>query len=159
MSTSRASILIRTEKNIVLPHGLVAVQHGEYLSIQAEQFVPQEFKEAWFLNDDAPLPTLAKALSVHGPSLAMLNWQDEWLRLWAFQNTQLVFRYDSNPSYATCTVSPAEFNDAGALAALFGKPESAAFVSRLLLRRKGLGFNNESGRFAALLELLGAPRI
>ncbi len=112
--------------------------------------------DVWFSTPESPLPALAKAQSASGVALAVLEWETDVLKLWAFKDGNLELEYDSSPSFATCTITPPVSTGAGDLAALFGVPERSGAVSRLLSRKKGLGFISESQRLTQLLGLLGA---
>jgi hypothetical protein len=123
---------------------------------QVAQPTPTAMTEVWFATPDSPLNAQARERSKNGAtSLSVLQWEADVLKLWAFQDGELQFEYDSSPSFATCTITPPVASGTGDLAALFGRPASSAAVARLLSRKKGLGFISENQRLAQLLGLLG----
>jgi hypothetical protein len=158
---STASIIVRAAKNTVLDAfpslDKNTVQDGVFSSINSESIGPKSFQDVWFITDDSPLPKLAREVSstLGTVALAALDWEGDLLKLWAFQNGQIVYRYDSNPSYATCTITSPEQDAPGTLAELFHVPEKSRAVGQLLSRRKGLGFINETDRLRQLMALLG----
>jgi hypothetical protein len=160
---STATVLVRAVQNTVLDAfpdltGNI-VQDGVFCRITPGSILPASFQEVWFITDDSPLPKLAREISskLGTVALAALDWEGDLLKLWAFQSGQIAYRYDSNPSYATCTVTSPEQDAPGTLAELFGVPEKSRVVGQLLSRRKGLGFINETDRLKQLLGLLGLP--
>jgi hypothetical protein len=163
MATS--SLLIRADKKTVQNalHALKVrgnmVWNGGFVRVVADRLTPEHLNDAWLMDLGAPLPSTAGTLSQHTASLvlAQLNWNGEWLRLWAFQNGELAFQYDSNPSFVTCTVSSPDADAPGVLAELFGVPDNARAITQLLTRRKGLGFISETQRAEQLEALLGVP--
>ncbi len=159
---SNATILVRAAKNTVQDafpdlKGNI-VQDGAFSSIATSSILPASFQDVWFITDESPLPKLAREVSskLGTVALAALDWEGELLKLWAFQGGTLAYRYDSNPSYATCTVTSPEQDAPGTLAEAFGVPEKSRVVGQLLSRRKGLGFINETDRLNQLLGLLKA---
>ena len=159
---SNAAILVRAAKNIVQDafpdlKGNI-VQDGAFSSIASSSILPASFQDVWFINDDSPLPKLARDISskLGKVALAALDWEGDLLKLWAFSNGQVAYRYDSNPSYATCTVTSPEQDAPGTLAEAFGVPEKSRVIGQLLSRRKGLGFISETDRLRQLLGLLQA---
>ena len=174
---SNAVILVRAAKNIVLAHktaptGLFAlqdafpdlqgntVQDGVLSKIASSTVMPASFQDVWFITDDSPLPKLAREVSqkLGTVALAALDWEGDLLKLWAFSSGEIAYRYDSNPSYATCTVTSPEQDAPGTLAELFNVPEKSRAIGQLLSRRKGLGFISETDRLRQLLEMLGAGK-
>jgi hypothetical protein len=158
---STATVIVRAAKNTVqdaFPSlEKSVVQDGVFSRIASGSILPTSFQEVWFITDDSPLPKLAGEISstLGTVALAALDWEGDLLKLWAFQDGQIVYRYDSNPSYATCTVTSPEQDAPGTLAELFGVPEKSRAVGQLLSRRKGLGFISETDRLRQLLGLLG----
>jgi hypothetical protein len=116
---------------------------------------PHTMTDVWFSTPESPLPAKAKSVSVHGTALAIMQWEGDVLKLWAFQNGALKTEYDSSPSFATCTITPPVSSGTELLGELFGKPENAVGITKLLARKKGLGFISETQRLEALLRLLG----
>jgi hypothetical protein len=133
--------------------------HGAYSVVVSQDVLASTLKDVWFSTPESPLPQLAQSLSstLQAPALAVLNWDDDLLRFWAYQTGKLTSEYDSNPSYATCTITSPELSDAQALASTFGLEDRAFSIGKLLARRKGLGFISESGRLRQLLEALNLP--
>jgi hypothetical protein len=132
---------------------------GEFVVISGQQLEPTSLVDAWYISSESPLVKLAAELSskISGPVLAMLNWENDLLRLWVYSDGKLLSEYDSNPSYATCTVTKPALEHPEAFARAFGIPERSEVISKLLARKRGLGFINEIGRFALLAEELGIP--
>lgn len=159
MSTS--TVIVRAAKNTVqdaFPSlGGNIVQDGVFSKVASSSILPASFQEVWFISDDSPLPKLAREVSstLGTVTLAALDWEGDLLKLWALSSGEVVYRYDSNPSYATCTVTSPEQDAPGTLAELFGVPEKSRAVGQLLSRRKGLGFISETDRLRQLLGLLG----
>ncbi len=122
---------------------------------------PKDFTEVWYANLESPLPELALEISkkLESIALAVINWDDDLLRFWVFLNGEFITTYDSNPSYATCTITPPELEpDTGEkLATLFKVPEKAEAIRKLLTRKKGFGFINETQRLEQLFALLEIP--
>ena len=117
---------------------------------------PQSMTDVWFATPDSPLPTRARALSSSDTvSLAVVQWETDVIKMWAFKNGALEFEYDSSPSFANCTITAPVSTGTGKLGSLFGRAENDATLERLLSRRKGLGFISESQRLTQILELLG----
>jgi hypothetical protein len=164
MATS--SLLIRADRKTVQNalHALKVkgsiVWDGVFVRVIADGLRPDNLNDAWLMNLGSPLPSTAQELSQRTASLvlAQLNWNGEWLRLWAFQDGELAFQYDSNPSFVTCTVSSPDADAPGVLAELFGVPDNARAITQLLTRRRGLGFISETQRAEQLEVLLGVPR-
>ena len=163
MGTS--SLLIRADKKTVrnalktLKIKGNTVWNGGFARVVADGLTPENLNDAWLIDLGSPLPSTAQALSQRTGSLvlAQLNWNGEWLKLWAFQNGELAFQYDSNPSFVTCTVSSPDADAPGVLAELFGVPDNTQAIMQLLRRRKGLGFISETQRAEQLEALLGVP--
>lgn len=159
---SNAVILVRAAKNTVLDAfsdlEKNTVQDGVLSRIEANVVMPASFQEVWFITDDSPLPKLAQEVSKRlvTVALAALDWEGDLLKLWGFSSGEIAYRYDSNPSYATCTVASPEQDAPGTLAELFGVPQKSRPVGQLLSRRKGLGFISETDRLRQLLGMLGA---
>jgi hypothetical protein len=158
---STATVIVQAAKNTVLnafPNlSKDIVQDGVFCRITSSSILPASFQDVWFITDDSPLPKLAREVSstLGTVALAALDWEGDLLKLWAFQSSQIAYRYDSNPSYATCTVTSPEQDAPGTLAELFNVPEKSRAIGQLLSRRKGLGFINETDRLQQLLALLG----
>jgi hypothetical protein len=132
---------------------------GEFVVISGKQLEPGSMVDAWYISSESPLLKLAVELSskLSSPVLAMLNWENDLLRLWVYSDGKLLSEYDSNPSYATCTVTRPELEHPKAFAEAFGVPERSEAISKLLARKRGLGFMNETGRFHLLAKELGIP--
>jgi hypothetical protein len=132
---------------------------GEFVVISGKQLEPTSLVEAWYIDSASPLVRLAAEISekTSSPVLAMLNWENDLLRLWVFLDGNRLSEYDSNPSYATCTVTKPELEHPEAFARAFNVPERTEAISRLLARRRGLGFMDEAGRFRLLAQELGLP--
>jgi hypothetical protein len=132
---------------------------GEFVVISGQQLEPGSMVDAWYISSESPLLNLAVELSsqISSPVLAMLNWENDLLRLWVYSAGKLLSEYDSNPSYATCTVTRPELEHPRAFAEAFGVPERSEAISKLLARKRGLGFMNETGRFELLAKELGIP--
>jgi hypothetical protein len=83
---------------------------GEFVVISGKQLEPGSMVQAWYISSESPLLKLAVELSsqIASPVLAMLNWENDLLRLWLYSAGELLSEYDSNPSYATCTVTKPE---------------------------------------------------
>jgi hypothetical protein len=122
---------------------------------------PQAFTEVWYANLESPIPKLAIEISkkLKCAVLGVINWDDDLLRFWAFDSGEFVTTYDSNPSYATCTITPPELEpDTGEkLATLFKVPEKSEAIRKLLTRKKGFTFINETQRLEQLFTLLEIP--
>lgn len=116
---------------------------------------PQSLLEVIQTDVNSKLVARAKALSVDGLAVAFLEFESDVLRFWAFVHGKLKVQYDSSPTFATCTITRPEGSDLQLLAELFGVPEQGKAVEQLLLRKRGLGFLNESQRLEILLGLLG----
>jgi hypothetical protein len=138
---------------------LVVTDQGDFSRIQSPE--PKAFTEVWYANLESPLPELAAEISkkLEAVTLAVINWDDDLLRIWAFSSGEFVTTYDSNPSYATCTITPPELEpDTGEkLAGLFHVPEQAKAVKQVLTRKKGFTFINETQRLEQLFALLKIP--
>ena len=132
---------------------------GGFVVISGKQLEPGSLVDAWYISSESPLLKMAVELSLRlaSPVLAMLNWENDLLRLWVYSDGNLLSEYDSNPSYATCTVTKPELEHPEALANAFGVPERSEAISKLLARKRGLGFMNETGRFTLLAKELGIP--
>ena len=132
---------------------------GEFVVISGKQLEPGSLVDAWYISSESPLLKMAVELSLRlaSPVLAMLNWENDLLRLWVYSDGKPLSEYDSNPSYATCTVTKPELEHPEAFADAFGVPERSKAISKLLARKRGLGFINETGRFALLAKELGIP--
>jgi hypothetical protein len=132
---------------------------GEFIVVSGTQLEPTSLVDAWYISSESPLVKLAAQISskISGPVLAMLNWENDLLRLWVYSDGKLLSEYDSNPSYATCTVTKPELEHPRAFAEAFGVPERSEAISKLLARKRGLGFMNETGRFQLLAKELGIP--
>lgn len=129
------------------------IHHGQHLTDPS--FEPQQMQDVWFSDSHSPLATRAKALSQDGtPALALLEYEGDVLKFWAFEQGVLTIEYDSSPSFATCTITPPSGTNLEHLAALFGVPEQSKAVVQLLGRKRGLGFINERDRLRQLLGLL-----
>ena len=130
--------------------------------LRDDALTPQSMTDVWFATPDSPLPSRARALSAGNTvsssdtvSLAVVQWETDVVKMWAFKNGALELEYDSSPSFANCTITAPVSTGTGKLGSLFGHPEHDAALERLLSRRKGLGFISESQRLAQILELLG----
>jgi hypothetical protein len=132
---------------------------GEFFVVSGKDLEPVSLVDAWYISSESPLVKLAAELSsrISSPVLAMLNWENDLLRLWVYSGGKLLSEYDSNPSYATCTVTKPELEHPEAFAEAFGVPERSEAISKLLARKRGLGFMNETGRFALLARELDIP--
>jgi hypothetical protein len=132
---------------------------GEFVVVSGKQLEPTSLVDAWYISSESPLVKLAAELSqkLSSPVLAMLNWENDFLRLWVYLGGKLLSEYDSNPSYATCTVTKPELEHPEAFAQAFGVPERSEAISKLLARKRGLGFINETGRFELLAKELSIP--
>jgi hypothetical protein len=132
---------------------------GEFVVVSGKQLEPTSLVDAWYISSESPLVKLAAELSqkLSSPVLAMLNWENDLLRLWVYLGGKLLSEYDSNPSYATCTVTKPELEHPEAFAQAFGVPERSEAISKLLARKRGLGFINETGRFELLAKELSIP--
>jgi hypothetical protein len=132
---------------------------GEFVVVSGKQLEPDSLVEAWYISSESPLVKLAVELSrkISSPVMAMLNWENDLLRLWVYSDGKRLSEYDSNPSYATCTVTKPELEHPEAFAIAFGVQERSEAISKLLARKRGLGFMNEKGRFELLAKELGIP--
>jgi hypothetical protein len=121
---------------------------------------PQSMTDVWFATPDSPLPSRARALSSgNAVSLAVVQWETDVIKMWAFKNGALELEYDSSPSFANCTITAPVSVGTGKLGTLFGRVENDAALERLLSRRKGLGFISESQRLTQILELIGVELV
>ncbi len=126
---------------------------------------PQSMTDVWFATPDSPLPSRARALSSShvssssAVSLAVVQWETDVVKLWAFKNGALELEYDSSPSFANCTITAPVSTGTGKLGSLFGHGDNDATLERLLSRRKGLGFISERERLAQILELIGVEPV
>jgi hypothetical protein len=116
---------------------------------------PKSLLEVIQTDLDSKLVSRAKDLSANGLAVAFLEFEADVLRFWAFEFGVLKVQYDSSPTFATCTITRPEGSDLQLLAELFGVPEQGKAVEQLLLRKRGLGFLNETQRLEILLGLLG----
>lgn len=123
--------------------------------VRDDALTPQSMTDVWFATSDSPLPARARELSANAVSLAVLQWEADVVKLWAFKDGGLELEYDSSPSFANCTITAPVSTGTGKLGTLFGHVENDATLERLLSRRKGLGFVSETQRLAQILELLG----
>ena len=158
---SEAKIFVKATQAQVLEvvQDLELEVRGEFVVISGKQLEPESLVDAWYISSESPLVKLAAELSqkFSSPVLAMLNWENDLLRLWIYSDGKLLGGYDSNPSYATCTVTKPELEHPEAFAEAFGVPERSVAISKLLARKRGLGFMNETGRFELLAIELGIP--
>jgi hypothetical protein len=159
MSEARIFLKATRDKLLGLVQDLELEARGDYVAVSGKQLEPGSLVDAWYISSESLLVKLAAELSgkISGPVLAMLNWENDLLRLWVYSNGTLLSEYDSNPSYATCTVTKPELEHPEAFASAFGVPERSEAISRLLARKRGLGFMNETGRFELLAKELGIP--
>ena len=123
--------------------------------LRDDALTPQSMTDVWFATPESPLPARAREKSVGAVSLAVLQWEADVVKLWAFKNGALELEYDSSPSFANCTITAPVSTGTGKLGTLFGHPERDAALERLLSRRKGLGFISERERLTQILELIG----
>jgi hypothetical protein len=155
------TIIVNKPRAEILEHfpDLEISSKGKFSWISTPE--PQKFTEVWYANLESPIPKLALEISkkLECAALGVINWDDDLLRIWAFSNGEFVTTYDSNPSYATCTITPPELEpDTGEkLATLYNVPEKAEAVRKLLTRKKGFGFINETQRLEQLFALLEIP--
>ena len=158
---SEAKIFLKATQAQVLEvvQGFELEVRGEFVVVSGRRLEPGSMVDAWYISSESPLLKTAVELSskLSGPVLAMLNWENDLLRLWVFSAGNLLSEYDSNPSYATCTVTKPELTHSEAFAEAFGVAERSEAVSKLLARKRGLGFMNETGRFELLAKELGIP--
>jgi hypothetical protein len=158
---SEAKVFIKATQAQVLEvvQGFELEARGDYVVVSGKHLEPGSLVDAWYTSSKSPLVKLAAELSskISGPMLAMLNWENDLLRLWVYSDGKLLSEYDSNPSYATCTVTKPELEHPEAFAQAFGVPERSEAISKLLARKRGLGFMNETGRFQLLAKELGIP--
>ena len=126
--------------------------------VRDASFEPQTMTDVWFSTPESLLPAKAQASSAGGAALAIMQWEGDVLKLWAFQHGLLRTEYDSSPSFATCTITPPVSTGTELLGELFGKPENATAITKLLARKKGLGFISETQRLEQLLNLLGVKQ-
>jgi hypothetical protein len=158
---SEAKVFLKASQAQVLEvvQDLAIEVRGEFVVVSGKQLEPVSLVDAWYISSESPLVKLAAELSskISGPVLAMLNWESDLLRLWVYSEGNLLSEYDSNPSYATCTVIKPELEHPEAFAQAFGVPERSEAISKLMARKRGLGFMNETGRFALLAKELSIP--
>jgi hypothetical protein len=158
---SEAKVFLKASQAQVLEvvQDLAIEVRGEFVVVSGKQLEPVSLVDAWYISSESPLVKLAAELSskISGPVLAMLNWESDLLRLWVYSEGNLLSEYDSNPSYATCTVTKPELEHPEAFAQAFGVPERSEAISKLMARKRGLGFMNETGRFALLAKELSIP--
>ena len=159
MNEARIFLKATQAQVLTVVHDVELEVRGEFVVVSGRQLEPDSLVDAWYISSESPLLKTATELSSElvGPVLAMLNWENDLLRLWVFSGGKLLSEYDSNPSYATCTVTKPELENPQAFAAAFGVPERSEAISKLLARRRGLGFMNEKGRFELLAKELGVP--
>ncbi len=156
-----STIIVNKPRAEILEHfpDLQISSQGEFSRVQMPE--PQQFTEVWYADLESPIPKFATEIShkLQCATLGIINWDDDLLRIWAFSGGEFVTTYDSNPSYATCTITPPELEpDTGEkLATLFNVPQKAEPVRKLLTRKKGFGFINETQRLEQLLALLEIP--
>jgi hypothetical protein len=121
--------------------------------------------QSWSVSKNPALPTLetelleseafASARNQQTQTLATHNWLGERLRFWLYSPQTLLYHYDSSPSYMSCVIVGPAGNDASVLAEAFAATTNINRLSRLLKRRRGLGFINERQRHQQILVLLG----
>jgi hypothetical protein len=156
-----ATIMVNKPQSEILEQfpDLEVSSNGDFSHVQTLE--PKDFTEVWYANLESPLPKMALEISqkLECIALAVINWDDDLLRFWAFSSGEFIATYDSNPSYATCTITPPELEpDAGEkLAVLFSVPEKAKAIKQVLSRKKGFTFINETGRLEQLWLLLNIP--
>ncbi len=156
-----ATILVNKSRDKILQEfpDLEVSSNGDFSRVRTLE--PEDFTQVWYANLESPLPKLALEISkkLECLTLAAMNWDDDLLRFWAFSSGEFRATYDSNPSYATCTITPPELMpDLGhKLAELFGVPEKSNAIQKLLTRKKGFTFINETGRLEQLWSLLNIP--
>jgi hypothetical protein len=156
-----STIIVNKPRAEILDHfpDLDISSQGEFSRVATPK--PQKFTEVWYADLESPIPKFADEISqkLQCATLGIINWDDDLLRIWAFSSGEFVTTYDSNPSYATCTITPPELEpDTGEkLAKLFNMPEKAEAVRKLLTRKKGFGFINETQRLEQLFALLEIP--
>lgn len=140
-----------------MTNAFIVVQSSSNTEIlRDDALTPQSMTDVWFATPDSALPTRARALAVEGTvSLAVVQWEADVIKMWAFKDGALQLEYDSSPSFANCTITAPVSTGTGKLGSLFGHPEHDGALERLLSRRKGLGFISESQRLAQILELIG----
>ncbi len=157
-----ATIIVKAPRAEILEHFSELSVSGQdaFSKVQAPE--PKAFTEVWYANLESPIPKLAAEISkkLECAVLGVINWDDDLLRFWAFSSGELVTAYDSNPSYATCTITPPELEpDTGEkLANVFGVPAKSKAIQQLLTRKKGFTFINETQRLEQLFTLLEIPR-
>jgi hypothetical protein len=158
---SEAKVLVKATQAQVLEvvQDFELEVRGEFIVVSGTQLEPTSLVDAWYISSESPLVKLAAQISskISNPVLAMLNWENDLLRLWVYSEGKLLSEYDSNPSYATCTVTKPELEHPRAFTEAFGVPERSEAISKLLARKRGLGFMNETGRFQLLAKELGIP--
>jgi hypothetical protein len=157
-----ATIIVKAPRVGILEHypDLKVSDLGTFSRVQAPE--PKAFTEVWYANLESPIPKLGAEISkkLECAAFGVINWDDDLLRFWAFSSGELVTAYDSNPSYATCTITPPELEpDTGErLANLFGVPAKSKAIQQLLTRKKGFTFINETQRLEQLFTYLELPR-
>jgi hypothetical protein len=155
-------ILVRADTNAIgqFDSSLTVAGQGEWSVITRQELEPVEMKDVWFISPESPLPALAKDLSqqLETVALAVLNWENEVMKIWAFERGALQLEYDSNPSFANCTITP-PIGDGGELARVAGKPDKSDAAKKLLARKRGLGFINETQRLEQLSALIELPLV
>jgi hypothetical protein len=155
-------ILVRADLSAVeqIDSSLTVVGQGAWSMITRTDLEPKQMNDVWFITPESPLPKLAKELSeqLETMALAVLNWENDVLKIWAFERGVLHLEYDSNPSFANCTITP-PIGDGGELARIAGVPDKAEGAKKLLARKRGLGFINETQRLEQLGTLLNLPLV
>jgi hypothetical protein len=153
-NSATASILPEHQNNALIE------THGDWSILTRPDLEPTEMKDVWFITPESPLPALAQRLSeqLETVTLAVLNWENDVMKIWAFERGVLKLEYDSNPSFAACTIAPPA-GDGAELARVVGVPDKADAAKKLLARKRGLGFINETQRLEQLSVLLGAPLV
>jgi hypothetical protein len=156
-----ATVIVNAPKVKILEHfpDLLVSGHAEFSTVKAPE--PQAFTEVWYANLESPIPKLTVEISrkLTCSTLGVINWDDDLLRFWVFSSGEFVTMYDSNPSYATCTITPPELEpDTGEkLASLYAVPEKSKAIQQVLTRKKGFTFINETQRLKQLFTLLKIP--
>ncbi len=155
-------ILVRTDQPSVQALGTNALLESRqgWTIVTRDDLEPREMNDVWFITNASTLPGFAKQLSeqLQTVCLAILNWENDVLKIWVFERGALKLEYDSNPSFVSCTITPPE-GIGGELAVYAGVPDKAQAVKKLLARRRGLGFINETQRLEQLSVLLNAPLV
>jgi hypothetical protein len=157
-----ATVIVKAPRAKILEHFSELNVSGQDAFSRVQAPEPKAFTEVWYANLESPIPKLAAEISgkLGCVTLGVINWDDDLLRFWAFSSGAFVTTYDSNPSYATCTITPPELEaDTGEqLANLYGVPEKAKAIQQVLHRKKGFTFINETQRLEQLFTFLELPR-